>query len=755
MNKPIRTTARPIPHALALSWIALAILSRGSLSQEPGADPAPLDAYRHAVRGAHGDAGRGRRLFEDAKRSRCVGCHAIDGRGGRLGPDLMGVGGRLSGEELLEAVLEPSARIHPDYAATVLATTSGRVLQGIVRPVSDSEVEVALSETEAVRLPVAEIEERKASEVSLMPSGLQESLSPGEFADLLAYLGRLAPPKPTTPAEATDPGAIPRASRPVAFVPIHDRSQAFRHPAWMGPLPGHPGTFLVTEVQSGRVWRFADGAKTPFLDLSGEITPGDLTGVQSLAFHPDFARNHRYFVKIHGPRANGQLSISVIERRATDDGLADAGVPSRLILNIPVVTEIHNGGCVAFGPDGFLYLGMGDTGPQDDPRGHGQDLGKLLGKILRIDVDHPDGERPYSIPADNPFVRRAGARPEVWAYGLREPWRFSFDPPTGDLWVGDVGQNRFEEVGIVRAGENHGWNVLEGFQPHSEQYRKAAADYVSPAFAYGHGVGASVTGGYVYRGTKQPALVGRYVFGDYETRRVWALAVDGRKLASIVEIGRCPDRLASFGVDDAGELYAVGYDTGTLFRIDPSSADLTPVEAREVVPTSRRAATSWRYTLGRPADSWADPGFDDSSWTSAPGGFGSPGVPGVSPRTDWRTPDIWLRREFILPPEVDPATLTLSVYHDEDAEISLNGLPAAHLSRFRTSYDDAVPISPRPAPRSAPAATSWPSTATRTAAASLSTSDSSRRRRPRASRTEARPVLSQIRAVPRLGEPLD
>ena len=208
-------------------------------------------------------------------------------------------------------------------------------------------------------------------------------------------------------------------------------------------------------------------------------------------------------------------------------------------------------------------------------------------------------------------------------------------------------------------------------------------------FAYSHQVGVSVTGGFVYRGTRQPALKGKYVFCDYETRRLWALASRGREFASIVEIGRTPERVASMGVDEAGELYLVGHENGIIYRIEPEGADLTAIEVRELVPTSRRSAASYRYTLKRPAGDWAGPGFDDASWTAAPGGFGSSGKPGAAMRTEWRTADIWLRREVTLPPEVDPARLTLSLYHDEDAEVYLNGVLAARVEGFVNGYIEA------------------------------------------------------------------
>ena len=698
-NTPVRPAARRLALPLAcLAFIAAAGAARGQ-EAATGTAPAPvdLDGYRRSVLEARGDSGRGRRLFEDSKRSRCNLCHAIDGRGGKLGPDLEGVGGRYGRDDLLRAILEPSAAIHPDYAATLLATRSGRVIQGIVRPVSDSEIEVATSETETVRLPIAEVEEQKPAEVSLMPAGLQAGLTPAEMADLLAYLGDLALPQALGPHEAVDADEIPHAARPVEFVPIHSRERAFHRPVWFGPLPGQLGTFAVLEHQRGRVWLLDDeahgGEKGLFADLGGETAPGNITGVLGLAFHPDYARNRRYFLKLHPPREAGKLSIHIVERRASADGRGDSGGPSRPILKIPVVSEIHNGGHLAFGPDGLLYIGMGETGPQGDPLGHGQDLGQWLGKVLRVDVDHPEGDRPYAIPATNPFRDRPGARPEIWAYGFREPWRFSFDGPTGDLWVGDVGQGRYEEVAIVRAGENHGWNVLEGFRPHSERFRSPSADYVPPIFAYSHRVGVSVTGGFVYLGKKQPAMVGKYVFGDYETRRVWAVTQEGRKLTSIVEIGRSPERISSFGADEEGELYVVGFDNGVIYRVDPAGADLAAVSSRELVPTSRRSATSWRYSLRRQPDGWAGADFDDSSWTAAAGGFGGRGMPGVAVRTEWRTADIWLRREFAMPDPV-PASLALSAFHDEDAEVFINGALAARLPGYANDYVAAPILEP-------------------------------------------------------------
>ncbi len=684
---------------LAITLICGAFVTPSLVVAQDATGALSMEAYRRAVLADPGDdPGRGRRLFEDRGRARCVACHAINGQGGRIGPDLLGVGGRLNPAEILEAILEPSSKIHPDYASTTVATSAGQVLVGLVRPVSDTELEISTSETTTVRLRLDAIDEQAVSPISLMPAGLQSTMSPAEMADLVAYLHRLEAPRSLGSHEANDARQIPRAIRPVEFTPIHDESSRFNHPVWFSLIPGQSGSFAVAEIQAGKIWRFRPGAptaeKTLFADLSSEILPGEITGLMGLAFHPDFARNHRYFVKIHNPRQAGRLAVAIVERKATDDGLSDSGEPSRLILKIPVVSEIHNGGQIAFGPDGLLYIGMGDTGPQGDPRGHGQDLGQWLGKMLRIDVDRTQDGLAYAIPTDNPFRNQAGARPEIFAFGLREPWRFSFDPQTKELWVGDVGQGRYEEVSVIRKGDNLGWNVLEGFSNHSERFRSPQSHYVPPVFAYSHRVGVSVTGGFVYRGSGSPALSGKYVFGDFETRRLWAMTFDSRRLVSIVEIGRAPDKIVSFGTDEAGELYLVGYDGGLIYRIDASHADLSPIRTIELVPTARTAVTSWRYTLSPPDPTrWTEPNFDDARWTSAPGGFGRSGTPDATVRTEWTSNDIWLRRDFNLP-DVIPAALALTVHHDEDAEIYLNGVLAASLPGFTGAYDDAVAIRP-------------------------------------------------------------
>lgn len=246
-------------------------------------------------------------------------------------------------------------------------------------------------------------------------------------------------------------------------------------------------------------------------------------------------------------------------------------IPRRL-LKIVSVAEHHNGGCIEFGPDGYLYLGMGDSAPNFDPQGHGQNLGLLYGKMLRIDVDRCDTGLPYGIPADNPFCRRPDVRPEIWAYGFREPWRFSFDRANSDLWVADLGQERGDEVAIVRRGENHGWNVYEGFELFSSEHRREGEVYVPPIFSNRRKFGSAVMGGCVYRGDKHSTFYGVYIFGDYQSKRIWGLTQNNRSLKSIRQLAISPQAITSFAADESGNIYVVGYQ-GMVYALDFAGAN--------------------------------------------------------------------------------------------------------------------------------------------------------------------------------------
>jgi len=338
--------------------------------------------------------------------------------------------------------------------------------------------------------------------------------------------------------------------------------------------PGNSNLFFAVH-QTGKIWlieKRADGdVKTLFGDFGSEIfNERGPNGLLGLAFHPKFRENRKYYLK-HQVFEDGKIATTLVEKVASADGRTDSGKASRRLLKINCVTQDHTGGHIAFGPDGYLYLGMGDTGPQQDPQGHGQDMTTLLGKMLRIDVDQTSGELAYAIPADNPFIHTAGARAEIFALGFREPWRFSFDSVTGDLWVGDVGQDRVEEVDVVRKGENYGWNVYEGFEPFSNKYRKEGTNYTPPVFAYRRKFGNSITGGFVYRGDKSSSFYGAYICGDYTSKRIFAVKQENRVLKAVRQIAMSPQFIASFGTDEAGNIYIVGYE-GMVYRLDFTSA---------------------------------------------------------------------------------------------------------------------------------------------------------------------------------------
>jgi glucose/arabinose dehydrogenase len=319
---------------------------------------------------------------------------------------------------------------------------------------------------------------------------------------------------------------------------------------------------LYFAEKGGRVVALGGGQGEPktVLDLSGEVSDGSEQGLLGLAFSPDGA-----FMYVNYTDLNGVTQV--LEFRLDQDGVVDGS--RRAVLSIDQPFSNHNGGNLVFGPDGYLYIGLGDGGSEGDPAHNGQNLGVLLAKMLRIDP-HPAGGAPYSIPPDNPFVGDQSARPQIWAYGLRNPWRYSFDRETGDLWIGDVGGGEREEVDFQPAGQggqNYGWNLLEGTVPHSDNLPLGA---VPPIHEYDHSGGRCVvTGGYVYRGSAIPALRGGYVFADYCAGDIIALAQKGGKRTQIVKLGPSVTSLASFGEDQQGELYALSL-AGAVYRIDPA-----------------------------------------------------------------------------------------------------------------------------------------------------------------------------------------
>lgn len=335
----------------------------------------------------------------------------------------------------------------------------------------------------------------------------------------------------------------------------------FTAPVQAVPVPGEDGAFLVVE-QSGRLVRFdrRTRAKSTWLDISGSVVFGGEAGLLGLAFHPKYRENGRYFLAYTAERPD--YSQLLVEKKR------DAPAAEKVLLRVPKKYRNHNGSQLAFGPDGYLYLSTGDGGSAGDPDGNGQNTDALLGKILRIDVDALGATSGYGIPKDNPFAK-GGGRPEIFAWGLRNVWRFSFDRKTGELWGGDVGQNREEEVDVLRRGGNYGWNVVEGslcFEPRKDCRPER---FTAPLVTYGRREGISVTGGFVYRGNNIPAIDGLYVYGDFGSGTIWALRPDAArtKAVSNAVLLRTSVAISAFGEEPDGELLVVGYD-GVIHRLD-------------------------------------------------------------------------------------------------------------------------------------------------------------------------------------------
>jgi glucose/arabinose dehydrogenase len=319
----------------------------------------------------------------------------------------------------------------------------------------------------------------------------------------------------------------------------------------------------------------------PFLDIHNRIVYGGERGLLGVAFHPQYKTNGYFYVNYIGPGDSTHISRFKVNPESPDQ--ADPQSELNLMI-IPQPFSNHNGGELCFGPDGYLYIGMGDGGSSGDPGKRAQNPMVYLGKMLRIDVDHGN---PYSVPVTNPFYGSTTTLNEIWALGLRNPWRFSFDRLTGDLWIADVGQSAFEEIDVQAAnskgGENYGWNCFEGNQPYSNTGCVSANQLTFPAYVYNHGPECSITGGYVFRGSASSPFYGHYFFADYCSDRIWTLHKAGDQYIK-QDFGQFSgNSFSTFGEDASGQIYIAGIKSGKIYRInDQSTGTKLPEKSPEI-----------------------------------------------------------------------------------------------------------------------------------------------------------------------------
>jgi uncharacterized repeat protein (TIGR03806 family) len=334
----------------------------------------------------------------------------------------------------------------------------------------------------------------------------------------------------------------------------------FAEPLDMAAVPG--GKRLAIAERHGKVFTFPNDPKTEKADLLIDLK----TTIYSLAFHPQFVKNgYVYVTSIVDPDKETPTGTKVVRFQAKGDPPQCDPATRTVVYEWP--SGGHNAGCLRFGPDGYLYVGTGDGSGIADELQTGQNVTDVLASILRIDVDNPPKGKSYGIPKDNPFVAMKGARPEIWAYGLRQPWKFSFDRKTGELWCGEVGQDLWEMVYRIEKGGNYGWSVMEGNHPFRPERKKGPTPILKPIVEHPHSEFRSLTGGYLYRGERLKELTGTYVYGDFDTGRIWGYRYDGKKVTEHRELTKTRLRVVSFGEDEAGELYHLDFVSGQIHRL--------------------------------------------------------------------------------------------------------------------------------------------------------------------------------------------
>ena len=396
--------------------------------------------------------------------------------------------------------------------------------------------------------------------------------APGAVDRQVAQTAAHATPVRTSPVTLTSPAAdnSPAFDPGGVSITLTSVADGFSNPVLVTNAGDGTDRLFVVE-QGGRIRIIKNGnvLPTPFLDIHSGISTGGEQGLLGLAFSPGFETNRKLYVNF--TNSNGDTAIN--EYRVTTNPDQVDKSTARRIITIAQPYDNHNGGNIAFGPDGYLYVGMGDGGSAGDPGNRAQSLNSLLGKMLRINVVGTSGSRQYRIPSSNPYVGRTG-RDEIWARGLRNPWRWSFDRGTGALWIGDVGQNRYEEIdrsikGSHPAGwaKNYGWRVLEGRHCYNPSSGCSTSGKTPPIVEYSHTYGCSVTGGFVYRGADYPMLRGGYFFGDFCSGRIWTLSATSRYPGTRTQLADTNLAISSFGEDEAGELHVVDRGGGEVFKV--------------------------------------------------------------------------------------------------------------------------------------------------------------------------------------------
>ncbi len=345
--------------------------------------------------------------------------------------------------------------------------------------------------------------------------------------------------------------------------------------------------FIIEKPGVVKIFKEEALLPTPFLDIQDRVFSVWETGLLSIAFHPDYIDNGRFFV-YYTARTGEDLRSVIAEYGVSADNMDVAKQEERIILEIAQPTDVHNAGQLQFGPDGFLYISLGDGGPIGDGNNNGQNKDTLLSSVLRIDID---GDEPFAIPPDNPFVDTEGAD-EIWAYGFRNPWRFSFDRETGRLFLGDVGSFTIEEINIVEKGKNYGWKVMEGTECFlADSCNRNGKELPIHQYFHTEEEGTSVTGGYVYRGTDLPELFGLYLFGDFASSRIWALSESSPNVWVRKELIKAEFLISSFGEDEQGEIYVADHDGGVVYKIVDAEPIIFPVPTITITPTPTPTST--------------------------------------------------------------------------------------------------------------------------------------------------------------------